>query len=320
MCPRRYPPLTKVRPAPALMAAALLPMSGRLGRTQPAAAGRGSRLREGFLQAGGDVIGWEFGKLTDLHTAAMSQRWALVRQHDGVLEIGCIDHRVATELCRVSDGAELRALEDGLSGVDDVVGDLLEVLLPGGHGLGVGAGHVSGGLVVGEDEPGHGGSLWSGSAGCRRHQVPTPTGPPTGRSGRLPQEPAADRPVCALAGVGTSSPPRKDRTWEGGCVTTELIARARSGDGEAFRELTDRYRRELHVHCYRMLGSFQDAEDALQDALLAAWQGLGGFTEERASLRTWLYKITTNRCLNARRAARRRPAREWDMRSEEHTS
>jgi len=62
-----------------------------------------------------------------------------------------------------------------------------------------------------------------------------------------------------------------------------------------------------------MLGSFQDAEDALQDTLLAAWQGLGGFTEERASLRTWLYKITTNRCLNALRSARRRAAKEWDV-------
>jgi DNA-directed RNA polymerase specialized sigma24 family protein len=81
-----------------------------------------------------------------------------------------------------------------------------------------------------------------------------------------------------------------------------LIARARAGDGEAFRELTEPYRRELQVHCYRMLGSFQDAEGAL----LAAWQGLGGFTEERASLRTWLYKITTNRCLNALRSACRR--------------
>jgi len=67
------------------------------------------------------------------------------------------------------------------------------------------------------------------------------------------------------------------------------------------------------VHCYRMLGSFADAEDAVQETMLAAWQGLGGFTEERASLRTWLYKIATNRCLNARRAASRRPAREWDV-------
>jgi RNA polymerase sigma-70 factor (ECF subfamily) len=62
-----------------------------------------------------------------------------------------------------------------------------------------------------------------------------------------------------------------------------------------------------------MLGSFADAEDAVQETMLAAWQGIGGFTEERASLRTWLYKIATNRCLNARRAASRRPARKWDM-------
>ncbi len=92
-----------------------------------------------------------------------------------------------------------------------------------------------------------------------------------------------------------------------------LIGRARAGDGEAFGELTEPYRRELQVHCYRMLGSFQDAEDAVQDTLLAAWQGLGGFTEERASLRTWLYKIATNRCLNALRSARRRAAKEWDV-------
>jgi RNA polymerase sigma-70 factor (TIGR02960 family) len=95
-------------------------------------------------------------------------------------------------------------------------------------------------------------------------------------------------------------------------MATDLISRARAGDGDAFRELTDPYRRELQVHCYRMLGSFQDAEDAVQDTLLAAWQGLGGF-EGRASLRTWLYRIATNRCLNARRSASRRPAKEWDV-------
>jgi RNA polymerase sigma-70 factor (TIGR02960 family) len=95
-------------------------------------------------------------------------------------------------------------------------------------------------------------------------------------------------------------------------VTTDLITRARTGDGEAFRELTEPYRRELQVYCYRMLGSLQDAEDALQDTLLGAWQGLKGF-EGRASIRTWLYRIATNRCLNARRSASRRPAKEWDI-------
>jgi RNA polymerase sigma-70 factor (TIGR02960 family) len=95
-------------------------------------------------------------------------------------------------------------------------------------------------------------------------------------------------------------------------VIADLIARTRAGDGDAFRQLTEPHRRELQVHCYRMLGSFQDAEDALQDTLLAAWQSFGEF-EGRASLRTWLYRIATNRCLNARRSASRRPAKEWDV-------
>jgi RNA polymerase sigma-70 factor (ECF subfamily) len=95
-------------------------------------------------------------------------------------------------------------------------------------------------------------------------------------------------------------------------VKADLVSRARAGDSDAFRELTEPHRRELQVHCYRMLGSFQDAEDALQDTLLSAWQGLGGF-EGRASLRTWLYRIATNRCLNALRSASRRPAKEWDV-------
>jgi RNA polymerase sigma-70 factor (TIGR02960 family) len=97
-----------------------------------------------------------------------------------------------------------------------------------------------------------------------------------------------------------------------GKVAADLMSRARAGDGDAFRELTEPHRRELQVHCYRMLGSFQDAEDALQDTLLAAWQGFEGF-EGRASLRTWLYRIATNRCLNARRSTSRRRAKEWDV-------
>jgi RNA polymerase sigma-70 factor (TIGR02960 family) len=95
-------------------------------------------------------------------------------------------------------------------------------------------------------------------------------------------------------------------------LTADLISRARAGDGDAFRELTEPHLRELQVHCYRMLGSVQDAEDALQNTLLTAWQSLGGF-EGRASLRTWLYRIATNRCLDARRSASRRPAKEWDV-------
>ncbi len=95
-------------------------------------------------------------------------------------------------------------------------------------------------------------------------------------------------------------------------VPDELIARARAGDDDAFRALTEPHRRELQVHCYRMLGSLQDAEDALQGTLLAAWQGLGAF-EGRASIRTWLYRIATNQCLDALRSARRRPAKEWDI-------
>src|SRR5580693_1323758 len=95
-------------------------------------------------------------------------------------------------------------------------------------------------------------------------------------------------------------------------VTDDLISRARAGDGDAFRALTEPHRRELQVHCYRMLGSFQDAEDTLQDTMLAAWQGLAGF-EGRSSVRTWLYRIATNRCLNALRSGSRRPAKEWDV-------
>jgi RNA polymerase sigma-70 factor (TIGR02960 family) len=85
------------------------------------------------------------------------------------------------------------------------------------------------------------------------------------------------------------------------------IERAKAGDERAFETLVDPYRRELQLHCYRMLGSLQDAEDLVQETLLAAWRGLGGF-EERASLRAWLYRIATNRCLNALRERGRRPA------------
>jgi RNA polymerase sigma-70 factor (ECF subfamily) len=91
-------------------------------------------------------------------------------------------------------------------------------------------------------------------------------------------------------------------------VTERALTLALSGDENAFRELTEPYRHELQLHCYRIVGSTQDAEDLVQDTLLAAWRGLDQFTE-RASIRTWLYRIATNRSLDALRANARRPQR-----------
>jgi RNA polymerase sigma-70 factor (ECF subfamily) len=84
-----------------------------------------------------------------------------------------------------------------------------------------------------------------------------------------------------------------------------LLAAAQGGDEGAFQRLVEGYRGQLHAHCYRMLGSTHDAEDALQEALLRSWRGLGKFAG-RSSLRSWLYKIATNACLDA---IARRPKR-----------
>ena len=92
----------------------------------------------------------------------------------------------------------------------------------------------------------------------------------------------------------------------GDALGEAVLARARAGDEYAFRELTEPHRRELQLHCYRILGSVHDAEDMVQETLLAAWRSLEGF-EGRASVRSWLYRIATNRCLNALRARSRRP-------------
>jgi RNA polymerase sigma-70 factor (ECF subfamily) len=93
-------------------------------------------------------------------------------------------------------------------------------------------------------------------------------------------------------------------------MSVDLVAQARAGDDEAFARLVEPYRRELHVHCYRILGSFAEADDALQETLLAAWQGLAGYAG-RASLRTWLYRVATSRSLLLLRTARRRPLVDW---------
>jgi RNA polymerase sigma-70 factor (TIGR02960 family) len=98
----------------------------------------------------------------------------------------------------------------------------------------------------------------------------------------------------------------KESRCEDPSVTEQTLARARAGDADAFHKLTDPYQRELQLHIYRIVGSAQDAEDLLQETLLAAWRGLERF-EGRASVRAWLYRIATNRSLDALRARRRRP-------------
>src|SRR5438132_3944271 len=88
-------------------------------------------------------------------------------------------------------------------------------------------------------------------------------------------------------------------------LESALLEEARQGDGAAFGQLLEPYRSQLHSHCYRMLGSVHDADDALQDVLLRAWRGIGRF-EGRSSLRSWLYAIATNTCLSQ---IERRPKR-----------
>src|SRR5216117_1796815 len=108
-----------------------------------------------------------------------------------------------------------------------------------------------------------------------------------GRSANWAQ---SHRPNPGRGGVGTFRRAESARRKEEkrGCMeTSDLIARASAGDHNAFRELVEVHSHELQVHCYRILGSVQEAEDAVQETLVSAWRNLGGF-RQRSSLRTWL--------------------------------
>jgi RNA polymerase sigma-70 factor (TIGR02960 family) len=114
------------------------------------------------------------------------------------------------------------------------------------------------------------------------------------------------RRISGRADVTSGDANERNTGCEDASVIDQTLERARAGEADAFRELTDPYRRELQAHIYRIVGSGHDAEDLLQETLLAAWRGLDSF-EGRASIRSWLYRIATNRSLDALRATRRRP-------------
>jgi RNA polymerase sigma-70 factor (TIGR02960 family) len=116
------------------------------------------------------------------------------------------------------------------------------------------------------------------------------------------------RRICAARDVCTRDGLERRLQCEDANVTERALTLARAGDEDAFRELTEPYRHELQLHCYRIVGSTQDAEDLVQETLLAAWRGLEQFSE-RASIRTWLYRIATNRSIDALRANARQPRR-----------
>jgi RNA polymerase sigma-70 factor (TIGR02960 family) len=118
--------------------------------------------------------------------------------------------------------------------------------------------------------------------------------------------PETERRISTRPDVISCDAGERKSLWEDASVIEQTLARARAGNEDAFRELTEPHRRELQVHIYRIVGSAHDAEDLLQETLLAAWRGIEQF-EGRASVRAWLYRIATNRSLDSLRASRRRP-------------
>src|SRR6476659_7532218 len=158
-------------------------------------------------------------------------------------------------------------------------------------------------------------SARAGAGGCG---PPGPGGTDRHRSGSGPSARApSDESARGTSEVKDTAMPRNGprSVYDGPGVINVMtvdLERAKGGDELAFASLVEPLRRELQLPCYRLLGSVQDAEDLVQETQLAAWRGLDGL-EERASLRSWLYRIATNRSLNAIRERGRRPATEHTM-------
>jgi RNA polymerase sigma-70 factor (TIGR02960 family) len=133
---------------------------------------------------------------------------------------------------------------------------------------------------------------------------------PAGATGKLAatRQPVAGAPGTGAPGTGAPGTGAPAGEPVAGAAAGELVAAAVAGDQSAFAGLTQRYQRELHVHCYRMLASFDDAEDAVQETFLRAWRGRDGF-DGSTMFRAWLYRIATNVCLDMlRRRAHRASA------------
>src|SRR5215467_12362482 len=254
------------------------------------------------------MMTWCRSRPVDFHDGAhldaatdLQRGTALGQRQRGVHVLGG-HHRVADHPgVAAADLAERGVIGHRVADVHQGRAQPAEPGLPLGRRTGVG--HVVGGHTVGEDVLGHCSVpvrfLWP-LTGAAANRVDARTS-----ANWVPR----NRPIRGAGGVGTFRRAGRARRKEEkrGCMeTSDLIARARAGDDNAFRELVEVHSHELQVHCYRILGSLQDAEDAVQETLVSAWRNLGDFRQQ-SSLRTWLYQIATNRCLSMLRADSRRP-------------